>query len=260
MLEKPSDFVRSGKLSKTQIIRPNQKNTFSNLTSSDLKKITTLKQNDVPDTINENNPNIFKSEKLLNIRKRHRHMTQIPHQIDKPDILFGLNEYKEPSQKKFFHPIKRLSSSKLALDLPDTLEPIIEDKFEHFPQPELNKSRKSEESKNSEMLNMKNKSILKLGDSRLSDIKEKEESEGLKTDENRDNKNNDENNEKKEELKNKLEEASDDKNINIEKKDNEPKEIIDNIDKKEEKNDEENNNHMKLLEEERIKLENDKKK
>ena len=226
MIEDTSNFVRSSKkTSKTQIVRPNINHNFNHLTPSDLKKITTLKQNDLPDTLNENNSNIFQAERLFNVRKNHKHMTQIQYHIDKPDILFGLNEYKEARIKKSFHSIKKLSSSNSIPDEPDTLEPIIEDKYEQIPQPEsmikLKKFSK-EESKNSEnMSKLKNMPILQFDESKLSDIKENEEFEGLKTEDNRDN-NNENDKEKKEEIiKNGLKVTIDDNknDNNVEKKD-----------------------------------------
>ena len=70
------------------------------------------------------------AEKLSNFRRENKHMTQIPQQIDKPDILFGLNEYKEinkSSKSTRFHSIKKLKSCNSSPDLPDILHPLTED-------------------------------------------------------------------------------------------------------------------------------------
>ena len=176
--EKPN-FVRGGKLCKTQIYRGNPKTLHKNISSKDLKKSSVVKS-DEPDILNVNNSNVFKEEKLLNIRKGRKHMTQLPRQIDQPDILFGLNEYKRFHITNF-HNLKKLCSNPIP-DLPDTLEPITEDNDNIMPIPDsinnINNS-KNEESKNpeKEIKEIKLISSLQLRENQLTDIKEKDENE-----------------------------------------------------------------------------------
>ena len=144
------NFVRGGKMFRTQIYRGNPKTLQKNISSKDLKKASVVKS-DEPDILNINNENVFKEEKLLNIRKSRKHMTQLPSQNDQPDILLGLNEYKQ-FQLKSFHKLRKICSNPIP-DLPDTLEPIKEDNNSIMLRPDsmnnINFS-KNEESKNPE--------------------------------------------------------------------------------------------------------------
>ena len=117
------NFIRGGKSFKTQIIKekPKPKTIHKNISTKELKKTSVIKS-DMPDILNENNSNVFKEEKLLNFRKEHKHMTQLPKQIDKPDTLLGLNEFGKFPIKRF-HSIKKLNYYPIP-DLPDNLEPI----------------------------------------------------------------------------------------------------------------------------------------
>ena len=76
------------------------------------------------------------TERLTNFRGENKHMTQMPKQTDKPDILLGLGEYKEVNQPKRFHNVKKLKSSHTVPDLPDTLSPITDNQFKQMPRPE----------------------------------------------------------------------------------------------------------------------------
>ena len=189
MTEENQKFAGSGKTYKTQIIKENKKPIHKIISQKDVTKFTTLKPNDIPDTINDNNTNVFKAQKLLNFRREHKHMTQIPQHIDQPDILLGLEEYKEARLKKGFHSIKKLTSFNSIPDLPDTIEPINEDNFKAMPRPDsMNRIKKliNEEAKNSE--NIHNKKDIKNRNTekqQLTDIKERNETEEMKIEENK---------------------------------------------------------------------------
>ena len=186
--EQKPNFLRGGKLFKTQIYRGNPKTIHKNISSKDLKKSSVVKS-DEPDILNVNNVNVFKEEKLLNIRKDRKHMTQLFRQNDNPDILLGLNEYKQ-FQIKNFHNLRKLCSNPIP-DIPDILEPIKEDNNNILPSPDsINNVNNSqyEESKNPEkqLKTVKHISSLQLRENQLTDIKEKDETEQI-TEENRKN-------------------------------------------------------------------------
>ena len=187
MSEINPNFARSGKIFKTQIIKDNKNPMKKRISAENLSN---PKPNDIPDTINDNNTNVFKAQKLLNFRRGNKHMTQIPHHIDQPDVLLGLNEYKETRLRKGFHSIKELTSFKSIPDLPDTIEPINEDNFNVMPRPEsMNKIKKlkNEEAKNIENIHNKDVNNKKIEKIQLTDIKERNETEEMKTEENRKN-------------------------------------------------------------------------
>ena len=214
MTEQNPNFARSGKTCKTQIIKENKKPIHKIISTRDVTKFATLKQNDIPDTINDNSTNVFKAQKLLNFRREHKHMTQIPQHIDQPDVLLGLNEYKETRLKKGFHSIKKLTSFNSIPDLPDTIEPLNEDNINAMPRPgSMNKIKKlkNEEAKNPEnILNKKNIKNRNEEKQQLTDIKERNETEEMKTEENKYNDFEDENIEEKQKIIN-------EKNENIDK-------------------------------------------
>ena len=252
-------FYRGEKGFKTQIIRQNPKTMHKQISTHSLKKSLAINSNDRPDSLKEINSNVFKAEKLTNFRKPNKHMTELPHQLDKPDILLGLNEYKEIREKRIFHSIKKLTNFKSIPDAPDTLEPINEDACYQMPKPDSMTNIlqcKNEEKKNNEVIPSKKGVVpsLKFGNN-LEDIKEKEESEGLKTEENRKIINNDEQDNK-----------INDENNNIKKEEEKEKEII--VKKEEEEKEETQNNikesnldkskAFKDLEEQKKKLEEEK--
>ena len=264
MTEANPKFIRGGKNFKTQIVRqkPKQKETHKNISSKDLAKVANL--NDIPDTIKENNTNVFKAQKLSsNIRKAYRHMTQLPQQLDQPDILLGLNEYKETRlQQKRFHTIKKVTNSDSIPDLPDTLEPLSENSDNQMPRPDsmfLFRKSYSEEITKSKI---KNRKSLKIGENKLDDIKEKDEPEVLITEENRENENKETienkefenmNNEEKQKIKNEKIEKDEILDKNEEKIDDEEKKEDANNDN--DINDEEKKKAMKLFEEQKKQLE-----
>ncbi len=159
MTEEPSNYVRNKKTYGTTIESEKHKKRFND--SADkikIKKSSTLKSDDLPDSLNDNNSNVFKSEKLTNFRKSHKHMTQLQKHIDMPDTLFGLDEYKEAHPQKNFHSIKKANSSSSIADLPDSLEPINDNQFHQLPRPESMTSLKKsmrEDSKNPEITNLR---------------------------------------------------------------------------------------------------------
>ena len=159
MTEEPSNYVRNKKTYGTTIESEKHKKRFND--SADkikIKKSSTLKSDDLPDSLNDNNSNVFKSEKLTNFRKSHKHMTQLQKHIDMPDTLFGLDEYKEAHPQKNFHSIKKANSSSSIADLPDSLEPINDNQFHQLPRPESMTSLKKsmrEDSKNPDITNLR---------------------------------------------------------------------------------------------------------
>jgi len=184
----------------------------------------------LPDILKEDNSNVFKAEKLTNFRKPYKHMTQLPQQLDRPDVLFGLNEYKEVHPQNLFHNIKKLNNSSSIHDIPDTLDPIKDNQFNQMPRPEsMNNIQSSmkEENKNAEIAN------LKLKEKVLSEIPENNnETERVKSEDN----NNINNDNKEEEQQN---QNKDDKDKISEKKDERIKENEDEKDKINENKEEE---------------------
>ena len=248
MNEAPN-YVRNKKVYGTAIVKNKRKKVFHDSTKK-LQRSASAISNDTPDVLNENNnANVFKVEKLTNYRKKQKHMTQLPQQIDKPDTLFGLDEYKEVLPQNCFHSIKKLTSNDVIPDLPDTLDPIDENQFNKLPKPEsMTNIRKvlEEESKNPEIPLLLEDKIK----SRLDEIPENiNETERLKTEEN--------NNKNKSDLKsnegdqNKIKEKED--NNNTEKEEKQEMEEKD-------KNTQNNKEEFENLEKERELIEEEKKK
>ena len=191
---------RPTKLSETMMLPKNTNLNLNNPTKK-LKKSASNPSNDFPDILKVKSTNIFKAEKLSNFRRENKHMTQIPQQVDKPDILFGISEYKEinkSSKSTRFHSIKKLKSCNSSPDLPDVLVPLTEDFYNTIPRPESMtkiKRSKNEESKNPEISNedTNKRPSVKNEEQNLTDIKEIKN----ETEENKNNKLNNEQEEKK---------------------------------------------------------------
>lgn len=199
MTEEQPKYVRNKKTYGTSIVRDNRKNKLNDF-SNNIKKSPTLLSNDLPDTLKEDNSNAYKVEKLTNFRKPYKHMTQLPQQLDRPDVLLGLNEYKEIHPQNRFHTIKKLNSSSSIHDMPDTLDPIKDNQFSQMPRPESMSNIKrtmKEENKNAEIANLK---LLELSKEKiLSEIPENNnETDRVKSEDN-----NNINNNNKEETKEK---------------------------------------------------------
>ena len=156
MSEQDKD-INHNKLSKTTIKEKNNK-MKSDKSNRKLKKSASVKTNDIPDTIKMNNSNVFKMEKLSNFRKEPKHTSQKQYPVDQPDVLFGINEFKELSKKNRFHSVRKLKSNNFSQDLPDTFEPLYGDYYSNIPRPSSMskiKISKIEESKNPETANIK---------------------------------------------------------------------------------------------------------
>ena len=109
-------------------------------------KSKTLKD-EMPDALYNSNSIVKQSEKLSNVRRSKKRMTQLEKNIDLPDTLLGFNEYKENKIHKDTRVRKMLRSESLHPDLPDILEPINEIITSTMPKPYVIK----EESKNQEI-------------------------------------------------------------------------------------------------------------
>ena len=150
MTEIMPNYNRDNRQFATTIIKKGQKSNKNENSSSIMRK-SSMDSIDMPDVLNDNNTNVFKPTKLLNGRKRKKHMTQIPQQ-DVPDILLGMNEYKEVNIPRKFHNIKKPISS-LNQDMPDSLEPINDAPTSAIPKSQVLTSihkPKKDESKNPE--------------------------------------------------------------------------------------------------------------
>jgi hypothetical protein len=105
-------------------------------------------KDDAPDSLYNSNSMIKVSEKLSNVRRTKKRMTQLEQNIDLPDKLLGIDEFKERITPKDTHKFKQLRTTSLNPDLPDILEPINEIITTKLPKPFTNK----EESKNQELI------------------------------------------------------------------------------------------------------------
>ncbi len=104
-------------------------------------------KDEIPDALYNSNSMVRQSEKLSNVRKNKKHMSQLENNIDLPDTLLGFNEYKEIKIFKDTHHARKLRASSLNPDLPDVLEPVNEIFTSNMPKPYIIK----EESKNQEI-------------------------------------------------------------------------------------------------------------
>ena len=169
------NYNRDNRQFSTTIIKKGNRNE----NSSSIMRKSSMDSKDMPDVLNDNNTNVFKPTKLLNGRQRKKHMTQIPQQ-DVPDVLLGMNEYKEVNIPRKFHSIKKPISS-FNQDLPDSLEPVNDAATTAIPKSEVLSSihkMKKEESKNQENTKKsidKSNSTTKVKKSNLQDIKEDKE-------------------------------------------------------------------------------------
>ena len=105
-------------------------------------------KDDAPDSLYNSNSTVKISEKISNVRKSKKRMSQLEQNIDLPDKLLGINEFKERITPKDTHKFKQLRTTSLNPDLPDILEPINEIITTKLPKPFTNK----EESKNQELI------------------------------------------------------------------------------------------------------------
>ena len=108
------------------------------------RKTKTIKD-DVPDALYNSNSAIIQSQKLTSVRKNKLRMSCLEQNIDLPDTLLGIDEYKEIKIFKDKHVTRKLRASLLKEDLPDVLEPVNEIIASHLPKPY------NEESKNPEI-------------------------------------------------------------------------------------------------------------
>ena len=113
-------------------------------------------RNEIPDILTKSNSSLKQPQKLLLGRSTKKRMTQLEKNIDLPDTLLGLNEYKEMKFAKNNHTIKKLRKSCYNPDLPDILEPVQEIITSNIPKPCIAK----EESKNQELEEIKKKKKL----------------------------------------------------------------------------------------------------
>ena len=126
-------------------------------------------KDEIPDALYNSNSMVRQSEKLSNVRKNKKHMSQLENNIDLPDTLLGFNEYKEIKTFKDTHYARKLRASSLNPDLPDVLEPINEIYTSNMPKPYIIK----EESKNQEITenNENNKEDFNNDDKKEEEIK-----------------------------------------------------------------------------------------
>ena len=170
-------------------------------------RLTKTLKDDVPDSLVHSNSSVKISDKLLNVRRSKKRMTQLEKNIDLPDTLLGFNEFKQIKIPKDTHVTKKLRSSSLNPDLPDVLEPVYEIKSSQMRKPYM----VQEESKNQEINVINNINVIKVEEEKCN--KEPENSEEKKEDEI-----NEKNNDKEEE---KIEENKEKENMeNIELKEN----------------------------------------
>ena len=175
------------KLNKTNIEGKNPERKNVNISTKYIRKSATLRSNDHPDILNLNYSKVAKDEKLTSFRKEVG-MSKISQNIDKPDTLFGLNEYKEVKKPKTFHSIKKLRNCNSVIDLPDTFEPLKEDYYNLIPRPDsMTKIKNSikEESKNQEII--KENPIIKKDENNIHVIKDKKVENAIKIKENEEN-------------------------------------------------------------------------
>ena len=97
-------------------------------------------KDDIPDSLYNSNSTIKVSEKLTNVRRSKKRMTQLEQNIDLPDRLLGINEYKERKTPRDNHKLKELRTTSLNPDLPDVLQPINEIMNLQLPKPFTNKN------------------------------------------------------------------------------------------------------------------------
>jgi hypothetical protein len=92
-------------------------------------------KNEMPDTLINPSSSIKQPEKLFNIRKSKKRMTQLEKNIDLPDTLLAMDEYKQMNFQTDTHISRKLRASCLNPDLPDFLEPVEEIITSNLPKP-----------------------------------------------------------------------------------------------------------------------------
>ena len=107
-------------------------------------------KNEEPDKLISSISSVAHPEKLLNIRKNKRRMSQLEKNIDLPDNLLAMDEFKETKIPSHTHNSRKFRASCLNPDLPDFLEPIKEITIPNLSKPyELNEIKEiKEEAKN----------------------------------------------------------------------------------------------------------------
>ena len=123
-------------------------------------------KNELPDTLINPSSSIKQPEKLFNIRKNKKRMTQLEKNIDLPDTLLAMDEYKQINFQKDTHISRKLRASCLNPDLPDFLEPVEEIITSNLPKP-----YKEENEENSSNINSLNEE-LKLLEEKRKEIEE----------------------------------------------------------------------------------------
>ena len=145
----------------------NEQNETKNITNNFKRKQQKSKtiKNEVPDELINLNSSIKKQEQLFQGRKGKKRMTQLEKNIDLPDTLLRLDEFKKINVPKNSHVVKKLTSTSLNPDLPDVLEPIEEIITNNLPKPyTIKEERKNQETDiinnvNSENININNINI-----------------------------------------------------------------------------------------------------
>ena len=245
MTDIPTNFLRGQKTYRTTVEKPKNKNIGRKQTSTNQMKRITFEDKDQPDILEINYEIPSKPSRTLNARHARRHMTHIP-ETDRPDVLFGIDEYKEARNTRRFHSIRKFSATSSVPDVPDILEPIIDTSSKQMSRPVSItnvKKIKYEESKNSENnLESKEKPIVPSvlnKNSSLGEIKEqKNETErnsekSLKDNEKLKNKN-EKNNKISEEIKDKIYDEINEEELKKKEKENKEKILEELKEKKEE--------------------------
>ena len=102
-------------------------------------------KNEEPDKLINSISNVSHPEKLLNVRKNKRRMTHLEKNIDLPDNLLAIDEFKKTNIPRHTHVSRTFRASCLNPDLPDFLEPIEEIITSNLEKPH---EKKEEEKKN----------------------------------------------------------------------------------------------------------------
>ena len=126
-------------------------------------------KNELPDTLINPSSSIKQPEKLFNIRKSKKRMTQLEKNIDLPDTLLAMDEYKQMNFQTDTHISRKLRASCLNPDLPDFLEPVEEIITSNLPKPYDVREENEEDS--SHIINSLNEE-LKLLEEKRKEIEE----------------------------------------------------------------------------------------
>ena len=160
MADENHKYKRSDKVYATTFVHRDKKNKLT-MVKKGLKKNNSAVSKDVPDQLVKNDSDFFKVEKAQNYRKTKKRMTQLPQNVDKPDVLLGIKEYKEIREQPNFHNIKKMSV--VIPDKPDIIESNDQNSFSNIPGPKTMisiKRDKYEEEKNESQIKDKKEEIL----------------------------------------------------------------------------------------------------